>query len=214
MPEKRYEKEKILDACFSVFAIKGYTKTTTAMLAEAAGISKALIFHHFGNKKNLYLSLVKRSFEKMVPQVEQQIPNEYRDFFEAKEQIGFHKIDYFNKNPLLARFMYEAFYMTPEELKKDMNILNIQIQSQYSGEHEDQEKMMKRLFKEIPLRKGVDWNQAYELINLVSEYFRKKLMAELSDESKITDESYWQKFLDQKNAFINMVRYGIEDKKE
>ena len=54
MPLKLYEKEEILDACFHVFAHYGYAKTSTAMLAEAAGISKALLLHHFKNKKKLF----------------------------------------------------------------------------------------------------------------------------------------------------------------
>ena len=58
MPLKRYEKSTILDACFHAFAERGYDGTTTAMLAEAAGISRALIFHHFESKKKLYLTIV------------------------------------------------------------------------------------------------------------------------------------------------------------
>jgi len=34
------------------------------MLAEAAGISKALIFHHFNSKKELYLNVLDRCFKK------------------------------------------------------------------------------------------------------------------------------------------------------
>lgn len=51
MPLQLYEKEQILDACLEIFARHGYAKTSTGMLAEAAGISKALIFHHFKSKK-------------------------------------------------------------------------------------------------------------------------------------------------------------------
>lgn len=214
MPTKLYEKEKILDACFPVFANNGYGKTTTAMLAEAAGISKALIFHHFGNKKNLYLSLIKRCFEKMIPRIEARTPESYKDFFEAKEKIGIYKTDHFQNNPLLGRFMYEAFYMTPVELVKDISIFRQKLANKFMGHQTDQDQMMIRLFNQIPLREGVDRNHAYELINLVSEYFRKKLMADMSDEAKIADESYWQDFHDKKNAFLNMVRHGIEREKE
>lgn len=69
MPLKLYEKQKILDACFLVFARQGYATTSTAMLAEAAGISKALIFHHFKSKKELYIRVLGRCFEEMVLEI-------------------------------------------------------------------------------------------------------------------------------------------------
>ena len=45
--------------------------------------------------------------------------------------------------------------------------------------------MMKQLFDKIPFRESVDPEDAYELINIVSEYFRMKLAAELTDENQL-----------------------------
>lgn len=214
MPKKRYNKEDILDACYPVFARNGYNKTSTSMLAEAAGISKALIFHHYENKKTLYLSIVKKYFEGMIAQKPSPEPEEYRDFFEAKEKMGVMKVGYFDKDPLLSKLMYEAFYKTPDELKTDIYLYQQELEEKYGAEKKHEEQMMSKLFHQIPFRKGIDKKMAFELINLLSEYFRKKLMEDLIDESKMTDTHYWESFLQNKKAFMEMVRFGIEEPKE
>lgn len=52
------EKQRaILNAGFHVFSQNTYKKSPMSEIAEAAGISKALLFHYFQNKKELYLFL-------------------------------------------------------------------------------------------------------------------------------------------------------------
>ncbi len=52
------------------------------------------------------------------------------------------------------------------------------------------------MFDQLPIREGVDKEQAYELINIVSEHFRKQLATDLADESKLSDDQYWKSFFD------------------
>jgi AcrR family transcriptional regulator len=53
-----YEKRiKIINAGFSQFCKNGYDKTAMSEIARAAGVSKALLFHYFGTKKDLYYYL-------------------------------------------------------------------------------------------------------------------------------------------------------------
>ncbi|MBI9098231.1 MAG: TetR/AcrR family transcriptional regulator [Spirochaetaceae bacterium] len=211
MPLKLYEKEKILDACFEVFVLHGYVKTSTAMLAEAAGISKALIFHHFESKKKLYISILERCFDQMSQELNQAPPVEYGDFFEAKEHNGRKTIDYMRKNPKLNRIFFEAFYSTPDELKQDILRFKAHMEEKYGAKNRERENRMMKLFNKISLRPGVDPKEAYELIQVVSEHFRMKLASELTDTSKMNDHGYWEDFFQKKNSFLLMVRYGIED---
>jgi TetR/AcrR family transcriptional regulator len=210
LPLKLYEIQKILDACFVVFARQGYTKSSTAMLAEAAGISKALIFHHFKSKKKLYISVLERCLEKMAPETIKESTSEYKDFFEAKEKSGISKIDYLRKKPDVNKFMFEAFFATPEELKENIYNFKAYLKEKYGDINAAKDKKMKQLFDEISFREGVDPEEASELINIVSEYFRMKLAAELTDENKLLDDMYWKGFFEKKSKFINMIRYGIE----
>ncbi len=211
MPLKLYEKQKILDACFAVFVQHGYTKTSTAMLAEAAGISKALIFHHFKSKNKLYISVLGQCFEKMSHEMIEESLFDFEHFFEAKEKIGMTKVDYMRKNPDLSKLMFEAFYATPDELKTDILKFRGYLEEKYGHINTAKDKKMKQLFEKIPLKSGVDSEDAYELINILSEHFRMKLAAELTDDKKLSDDTYWKNFFDKKNKYINMIRYGIEE---
>jgi len=42
---------------FCVFSQNSYKKSPTSEIADAAGISKSLLFHYFYNKRELYLFL-------------------------------------------------------------------------------------------------------------------------------------------------------------
>ncbi|MGM9680202.1 MAG: TetR/AcrR family transcriptional regulator, partial [Eubacteriales bacterium] len=53
-PEKQ---QRILNAGYRVFAQNSYKKSPMSEIADAAGISKSLLFHYFRNKKELYLYL-------------------------------------------------------------------------------------------------------------------------------------------------------------
>ncbi len=61
--EVRAAREKILAAAARLFAERGYESTSLAEVARAAKVSKALIFWHFDNKQQLYLSALKKNLE-------------------------------------------------------------------------------------------------------------------------------------------------------
>ncbi|KPU45994.1 HTH-type transcriptional regulator RutR [Oxobacter pfennigii] len=206
MPLQLYDKEKILDACFDVFSRHGYVNTSTTMLAEAAGISKALIFHHFKSKKELYLSVLDRCIEKGRIEMGFDTLLEHQDFFEAKEKFSVIKFHYYKKNSGLMRIMQEAFYATPDELK-------MEIQDKYGVLLANNEKEWKRLFKKVPLRKGVDREQAFRLVMLTLDYFDDKFLLEL-DNNHDLEEAYLRNFLEERKNFLSMIRFGIEKQKE
>ena len=47
----------IINAARRIFVEKGFERTTTRSLAEAAGVSEALLFRHFPNKEALYVAI-------------------------------------------------------------------------------------------------------------------------------------------------------------
>lgn len=202
MPAKLYDKEQILDACLAVFARHGYEKTSTVMLAEAAGISRSLIFHHFKSKKDLYLSLLDRCFEKGSIEISFDNILEQGDFFEVKEKISNIKFNYYRKNPELYKVIIEAFYNTPEELK-------MEIWEKYGKLINKRDEVMELLFEKVPLRKGVDRKQAFEIIKITLDYFENKYLSDLVEDKEL-NETYFQNFIEERNGFFDMIRYGIQ----
>lgn len=52
------QKENILNAASQVFTEKGYQRSTTKAIAEAAGVSEGAIYYHFNSKKDLLVGVL------------------------------------------------------------------------------------------------------------------------------------------------------------
>lgn len=57
------KQQRILDAAYQVFSKSSYKGASMSEIASNAGISKALLFHYFANKKELYLYLWNNALE-------------------------------------------------------------------------------------------------------------------------------------------------------
>lgn len=57
--------EKIIKASLVVFSQFGRAKSSMAMIAKKAKVSKPLLFHHFGNKDKLYRACQQFAFHKL-----------------------------------------------------------------------------------------------------------------------------------------------------
>jgi AcrR family transcriptional regulator len=57
LPAARRRKQ-LLDVALAVFAERGFHPTSMNDLAEAAGVTKPVLYQHFGSKRELYLELL------------------------------------------------------------------------------------------------------------------------------------------------------------
>jgi AcrR family transcriptional regulator len=62
---------QLLDAANDVFTTKGYHAAAMDDIAEAAGVSKPVLYQHFGSKLDLYLDLLDISCDRLVEVVEE-----------------------------------------------------------------------------------------------------------------------------------------------
>lgn len=65
--EERSEKsrQQILDAALKLFSHRGYGATSVRDIAEAAGVSKGNVYHHFPDKETIFRALLDRYFQSM-----------------------------------------------------------------------------------------------------------------------------------------------------
>jgi AcrR family transcriptional regulator len=61
---------QLLDAASEVFASKGYHAAAMDDIADAAGVSKPVLYQHFPSKLDLYLALLDQSCDRLVEVVE------------------------------------------------------------------------------------------------------------------------------------------------
>ncbi len=67
-PEQR--REEILDAANALFAERGYDEVSVEDIAYAAGVTRGLVHHYFGGRKEVYIALL----ERLGTMREQQLP--------------------------------------------------------------------------------------------------------------------------------------------
>lgn len=60
----------ILDAAVRLFSIHGYDGVSMRRIAEAAGVSKANIYHHFSSKEALYFAILRHSASELTALIE------------------------------------------------------------------------------------------------------------------------------------------------
>ena len=80
LPEEK--QQHIINAAYKVFAGNSYKKAPMSEIADECGISKALLFHYFENKKELYLFLWKQAEELTGNAVREFGVMDTADFFE------------------------------------------------------------------------------------------------------------------------------------
>ncbi len=59
-------REQLLSVALDVFAGEGYHQTSMNQIAEAAGITKPVLYQHFVSKRELYLALIEEAGERLL----------------------------------------------------------------------------------------------------------------------------------------------------
>ena len=64
------KRDHIIAAALDLFSEKGYAATSTARIAQEAGVSEGLIFRHFKNKRGLVEELLQQSDERFQSEIQ------------------------------------------------------------------------------------------------------------------------------------------------
>lgn len=62
-------REQLLEAALDVFARNGYHETSMNDVADAAGITKPVLYQHFASKRELYLALIDEAGRRLLKAV-------------------------------------------------------------------------------------------------------------------------------------------------
>lgn len=104
------KQQRILNAGFRVFSQNTYKKSPMQEIADAAGISKSLLFHYFRNKKELYLFLWDKAADITAEYLAASRCYEGEDLFEMMERGMHAKIRIMCRYPDISAFAMKAFY--------------------------------------------------------------------------------------------------------
>ena len=113
-PEER--QQAIINAGYRVFSRNCYKNSPMSEIAEAAGISKSLLFHYFHNKKELYLFLWEKCAAVTIEFLTRHDCYSQRDLFESMKRGMRAKMEIIRQYPDMAGFTIKAFYETDREI--------------------------------------------------------------------------------------------------
>ena len=116
LPEEK--RQRIINAGFRVFSQNSYKKSPMQEIADAAGISKSLLFHYFLNKKELYLFLWNEAASITMQYLVKYNCYEPTDLFEMMERGMRAKIQIMYHYPDMAFFAIKAFYEKDPEISR------------------------------------------------------------------------------------------------
>lgn len=114
LPEEK--QQAILNAGYKVFSQNSYKNSPMSQIANAAGISKSLLFHYFRNKKELYLFLWDKCAETTIDYMTKYECYHQKDLFVSMERGMRAKMEIIRKYPDMGTFTIKAFYEKDEEI--------------------------------------------------------------------------------------------------
>jgi TetR/AcrR family transcriptional regulator len=114
----------IINAGYWVFSENSYKKSPVSEIAKEAGISKALLFHYFKNKKEFYLYLYNYAFTLMKEIAEAEMTVTEIDFFEGLLLSLKYQRKLLEQHVYLFRFMMKAIHEEDEEVARDLIGIN------------------------------------------------------------------------------------------
>jgi AcrR family transcriptional regulator len=110
----------IINAALDTFGTNGYKKTSVSDIANAAGISKAMIFHYFNSKKELYFYLFNFCVNLIMEEINDKYDTSITDFFERIKMATTLKVAVLKKHPASLSYLNSVYYETNEEVKDDI----------------------------------------------------------------------------------------------
>lgn len=68
-PVAGWKRDVIGQAALTLFASDGYERTSVDAIATEAGVSKRTVYSHYGDKENLFLSVVRETYARMLDRI-------------------------------------------------------------------------------------------------------------------------------------------------
>jgi AcrR family transcriptional regulator len=115
-------RQRIINGALCVFARYDYKKASTDEIAKAAGISKSLIFHYFGSKKELYLFLYKYAEDYVIQQMSALHDFKKTDFFDIISDAQLCKLKILSVYPDIMLFLIKVFYEENPEVHSEIDM--------------------------------------------------------------------------------------------
>jgi TetR/AcrR family transcriptional regulator len=129
---KTDKRERILDAALSEFVERGYDGTSTALIAERAGVAKALVFHYFSSKDALFLAVVDEVTTRAQAEFAHVMATAPPDVLARILAWTERKLSLFREDPSLIRFFLFVLPSAPASIRDEVRARNRKLAVEYT----------------------------------------------------------------------------------
>lgn len=196
------KRKRILDACIEEFATKGYEGASTNEIVVKAGISKGILFHYFGSKKNLYLYVIDHAIDYTINKYYSEVEKLPDDLVERVMYRGRQKIRIAAEEPYLYELVYRAFVNTPEDLKEEL-------QARYDRIYDLEAVHFFTDIDTAKFRDDIDPQDAYEMILLFARGIFVGYLDRFKAVSAEESFKYMDELMHKTEVFMEILKKGI-----
>lgn len=186
LPQEK--QQAIINAGYKVFSQNSYKNSPMSEIAQAAGISKSLLFHYFRNKKELYMFLWDTCARTTIKYLTAYGCYEPQGLFESMEKGVKAKMKIIHLYPDMARFTIRAFYEKDPEVCASVH----ESYHKYFNWKADQARMNMDPAQFVP---GLDIEMMYREMYLASEGYLWE-MVQKGNINMVVMEKDFEKLLD------------------
>jgi AcrR family transcriptional regulator len=200
MPDCR--RTALITAAISEFAGNGYLAASTNRIVQAAGVSKGLLFHYFGDKKGLYLEAVQTCIKELMRRFDERLGPTSTDLFERLRQYTLAKWSLVEEQPSTFAFLQEAMTDPPAELRADLQAATAEVAAS----------TYRQLFQGIDtsaFRPGVTVEQAMHLLSWTFDGLGKQYTT-LLRQQPLDLGSVRSVMFGEVDTYVALLRHGIE----
>lgn len=159
---------RIMSAARKEFGDNSYEAASINTICAAEGLSKGLLYHHFKDKDELYLTCVRECFEDLLSYMEQQMPPSFSENIDQDLALYFQiRLAFFQRNPDEQKIFFRAMLTPPKHLSEALARLRKPVE-------EFNRRILASILKNTKLRSGITIEEVCDLELMLQNYANNK----------------------------------------
>lgn len=175
------KQQPIIEAALKCFGRHGYKKASMGDIAQNSGVSKPMLFHYFGTKRDLYLYLSEYVRTVMIDAYKRSEINAYDDLFERIIAASRMKMGILEKYPDILKFIISMFEET------DDAVTDITKKIMPESQRFSYDLVLKKE-DAVKFKEGVNIDEVMRLMFLMAEGYAHEMSDERCGLGEITEE--------------------------
>jgi AcrR family transcriptional regulator len=191
------KKARMIAAALAEFATYGYKNANTNRIVKAAGVSKGLLFHYFGSKKELYLYLYDYTMHLVMDEAFATFDRSEKDIFKRWRAATEIKFDMMRRYGMLFEFILDAYARAADEVRDEIDASTMTWLATAW-------RMMRDSVDPTLFRDGLDTDKAIRVLYWTIEGYSKQWMTPPKPLSYYRE--HYDEMIEGLDAYIDLLR--------